>query len=280
MHVTRGYWPDQPLTIRHSRFNFETNIATNAVSMIRDDMRHIYVDESIHVRGNFIVIAAVVTDGDVAEEVDSALADCGFAPGIDEFKSSMPMVANADARALRDSIKGLIFEKSKLAIAVCSLTERGSIMAISANLIDQLHKENSAPATIHFDEGIAAEKISIPIDWSLELHCDSRKVGGIQLADCAAHIVATLILSELGLVDKVVLTHGHYPEPEVELAWELWTDIRYALSSGKPIGGYDDKGWCEPMMHPYGIFISDNCTTVVREAVSRRLGEVWVGCIH
>lgn len=244
-------------------------------------MRHIYIDESIHTRGNFIVIAAVVTEGDIDSEVHTVLARCGFVPSVDEFKSSMPMAENKAARTLRDEMKNLIFARCKLAFAVCSLAERPAIMSLAARLVGQLHEEASAkPTIIRFDEGIAAEDITLPVGWSFEHGCDSKTVGGIQLADCAAHIVSTLILSELGLVNKIVSTHGHYPEPEVELAWELWTSIRYALSSGEPIGGYDEEGWCEPMMHPYGILISDDCAPPVKEAVSQRLDEVWVGCIH
>ena len=122
-------------------------------------MRHIYIDESIHVRGNFIVIAAVATKDNVSTEVQNALAECGFAPGIDEFKSSMPMASNEAARKLREAIKGLIFEKAKLAFAVCSLAERASIMSIAASLIDQLRKEEDpTPAFVHFDEGIVVQK--------------------------------------------------------------------------------------------------------------------------
>lgn len=244
-------------------------------------MRHIYVDESIHVRGNFIVIAAVITEEDILPEVRTALARCGFAPGVDEFKSSMPMADNENARLLRDEMKSLLFEKCKLAFAVCSLADRPLIMSLAARLLSELRRDVAAPPTVvHFDEGIAQNDISTPNGWSWQLHCNSKTVGGIQLADCAAHIISTLILSELGLVKKVVATHGNYPEPEVELAWELWLSIRYALSSGEPIGGYDGEGWCEPMMYPHGLLISENCAPDVKEAVSKRLGEIWVGCIH
>lgn len=244
-------------------------------------MRQIYVDESIHVRGNFIVIAAVVTDYDVNPEIHSLLSEHGFRPKIDEFKSSMPMADNAPARLVRDEIKSIILAKCRAAFIVCSISERGSIMSLIARLVRQLRgREGVEPAIIYFDEGIAQQEIVLPYGLSSISRCNSKNVSGIQLADCAAHTISMLILAELGLVRKMVPSPDHYLDPEVELDWELWSEIRYSLSSGEPIGGYDLTGWCEPMMHPYGLLISENCTLEVSEAASRRLDGVWVGCIH
>ncbi len=51
----------------------------------------IFIDESIHDRGNFIVIAAVFSIDDLQELVGRALRECGFDPARDEYKSSMKM---------------------------------------------------------------------------------------------------------------------------------------------------------------------------------------------
>lgn len=244
-------------------------------------MRQIFVDESIHDRGNFIVIAAVVTEEEIGQDVRNALARSGFTPRVDEYKSSMSMNGNNSAQRLREEIKSIIFSKCKIAFAFCAVTERADIMPIAAKLIGELRDASGAgPAVIHFDQGISAREVSLPAGWLVKHGCDSKVVEGIQLADCAAHTLATLILSQLGFVNKSVSTEGQYPEPEVELAWELWTSIRYALSSGEPVGGYDADGHCEPMMFPYGIFVSQSCSFELKEAVMQRLGEVRVGCIH
>ncbi|MCU0891033.1 MAG: hypothetical protein MUE77_04650 [Sandarakinorhabdus sp.] len=57
-------------------------------------MKRIYVDESIHIRGDFILVAAVCADDDIQSDVEQALLSCGFVPGRDEFKSSMKMAGN------------------------------------------------------------------------------------------------------------------------------------------------------------------------------------------
>jgi hypothetical protein len=244
-------------------------------------MNHIYVDESIHTRGEFIVIAAVWAGADIASHINEALIECGFQPGRDEFKSSMRMADNEAARHLRERLRFLIFRHCKTAVAVCSLTEREHIIELTARLIEHLPADVvDQPTTIHFDEGMKKVTPSLPWAWKAEMNCNSRAVVGIQLADCAAHTISIMLLSELGIVNKTVSTDSAYPEAEVSMAWELWTAIRYSLSSGKPIGGYDEDGWCDPDMEPFGLLISEDCSKTVRNAAEKRLGSVWVGCIH
>ncbi len=244
-------------------------------------MKRIYIDESIHDRGDFTVIAAVCTDHDIEADVREALAECGFVPGRDEFKSSMKMAGNEAAQEMRARLKFLLMEKCRLAIAVCPVSERTRIMAVSGALIASIaHDDRAPPGTVYFDEGMKKQKLTLPEGWSAELGCDSRIVAGIQIADCAAHIVSIILLSEMGIINKMVETEGYYPEPEVEMAWQLWTSVRYALSSGRPIDGYDKDGRCEPMMAPFGLLVSERCSDAVKAAAEQRLGAVWVGCIH
>jgi hypothetical protein len=62
----------------------------------------IFFDESIHARGNFIVLAAVCATQKDIESAHAALIDFGFRPGFDEFKSSMKMKGDERAQGLRD----------------------------------------------------------------------------------------------------------------------------------------------------------------------------------
>tara|TARA_R110000782_G_scaffold117364_4_gene207693 strand:- start:6329 stop:7078 length:750 start_codon:yes stop_codon:yes gene_type:complete len=249
--------------------------------MYKANMGHIYVDESIHDRGNFITVAMVCADDDLSDLVSDALARHGFEPKKDEFKSSMVMSSNPSAQRLREEIRGLMFGQAKLALAFCSLSERSEIQAHAIRLLESLPDTYlSRGGIIYFDEGIAKASTPLPEGWQAQTNCDSKLVGGIQIADCAAHTVSTIILAELGIVNKQIATHGRYPEPEVELEWALWTDLRYSLATDQPIGGYDDEGWCEPMMLPFGLLISEQCNAEVRRVAEERLSEVWLGCIH
>lgn len=245
------------------------------------DMNFVYVDESIHERGGFIVAAAVYAPEPLDGAVFDALADCGFTPKVDEFKSSMTMVGNPAAQELRGRLRYMLMERCKVAVALCSIAERPQLMDLTFALIRRLNTNPPiTPGIIYLDDGMRLAKTEPPIGWTVEPRCNSKEIGGIQLADCAAHIVSMILLSEMGIVNKMVPAGEYYPEPEVEMAWQLWTSLRYALSGGQPVGGYDADGWCEPMMVPFGLHITDSCSDAVKAAVEARLSSVWVGCIH
>lgn len=244
-------------------------------------MNHVYVDESIHERGGFITIALVCAEADLSPSVSHALSTCGFQPGKGEFKSSATMNGDPASQRLRDELKWLLFESGKIAVAFCSINERNRIQEIAIKLLSELPTAFLAPGgVIHFDQGMAVSKCPLPPGWRKEDGCDSRAVGGIQLADCAAHAISTIILAEIGLVNKQVKTHGHYPEPEVDLGWELWSGVRHALASSEPVVEPDAEGYQEPMMQPFGLCITEALPETVRDAVQLRLQAIWVGCIH
>lgn len=243
-------------------------------------MTQVYVDESIHTRGDFVVTAAVCSPESLDDPVFAALAEHGFRPGRDEFKSSMAMKENPAAQSLRGHLRHILWRDCKLAIAVCPVSERENLGALTFGLLEKLNA--NPPITggaIYFDKGIRLPKVTSP-NWAVHNGCDSRLVGGIQLADCAAHIASVQLLSEMGFISKMVPTSDMYPEPEVEMAWQLWTSLRYSLASGTPIDGFDDEGMCEPMMLPFGLLVTDSCSAAVKDAVEKRLSTVWLGCIH
>ncbi|MGP4672210.1 hypothetical protein ACSV5N_09800 [Agrobacterium salinitolerans] len=242
----------------------------------------VYVDESIHVRGDFIVIAAVCCYSDVQQNVYRALSECGFDPARDEFKSSMRMSGNPSAQDLRRRLQ-ILLNDCKIAMAICPISERASIATHVAELLSTLQLPSGGRIlTIHLDEGIRPSKASMPAGASVRYGCNSRLVAGIQLADCAAHLIATMLLEELGLVSKTVPASSVYEgqSGEIELAWTLWATVRYALSGGTPAGGNDEFGFPEPLMKPFGLLVSDACSDAVKSAVEKRLSTVWVGCIH
>jgi hypothetical protein len=242
----------------------------------------IFIDESIHDRGNFIVIAAVFSADNLQGLVGDALLECGFDPEWDEYKSSMKMAGNPAAQRLRDRLQDIL-RQCKIAVAICPVSERAAVVEHVGKLLFGLPSiALELPATVYFDGGMKRAPLELPEGVTAIHDCDSKKVGGIQVADCAAYLVSMMLLGELGILTKTVPATSVYPghDGEIELAWKLWASVRYALSSGDPIGGHDEDGWCEPLMHPFGLLVSDGCSDAVKDAVKKRLSSVWVGCIH
>ncbi|WP_417729069.1 DUF3800 domain-containing protein [Roseovarius sp.] len=241
----------------------------------------VFVDESIHDRGGFIVVAAVLSADNVQKEVVGALLDCGFDPARDEFKSSMKMNGNLAAQKLRGSLQAIL-RGCKIAAAVCPTLERAEIVNHIATLLSEVDlPSGTSIGTVYFDEGMKPTSAEMPGSAVVKFGCDSKQVAGIQLADCAAHLISTMLLEELGLVTKMVPASSVYGEEEgeIELAWTLWASIRHALAGGTSTGT-DEHGFPEPLMHPFGLFVSPSCSNAVATAARKRLSTVWVGCIH
>lgn len=241
----------------------------------------IYVDESIHDRGNFIVLVALHATSDQIVEATDAMRHCGFSPGSDEFKSSLRMRGNDRAQELRERFRSII-GGCKIAIGICALDERHKLMALAGRLGTAFaSRYPTLEGTIYLDQGIKDQPTDLPSGYSIQANCDSKQLVGIQLADCSAHFIATILLDELGLARKMVPKNRAYPgdDGELELAWELWASIRYALAGSEPVR-LDNDGFPEPLMKPFGLVLSDGCDDLVKEAAKHRLGSVWVGCIH
>lgn len=242
----------------------------------------VFVDEGIHDRGDFIVVAAVCCEADVQEQVVEGLLDCGFDPTRDEFKSSMTMRGNPAAQKLRRRLQ-VILRHCKIGLAVCPISERAILATHIATLLCNVDVTPETPiAAIYLDEGMKRTNAKMPRSATVSYGCDSKLVAGIQLADCAAHLISTMLLDELGIISKTVPASSVYDgqEGEIELAWTLWASIRHALSGRKPVGEIDEYGLREPLMRPFGLVVSDCCTDAVKAAAEKRLGTVWIGCIH
>ncbi len=242
----------------------------------------VFVDESIHDRGDFIVAAAVCSHADVHQEVIQALSDCGFDPARDEFKSSMRMNGNAEAQDLRQYLQNIL-SRCKIGVAVCPTSERANLVTHVAELLSNLDVSPGTQfKTIHFDEGMKRTSAQMPAKANIRFNCDSKLVAGIQLADCAAHLISTILLDELGLFSKTVPANTVYQdqEGEIELAWTLWATIRYALAGRTSVGECDEYDQPVPILNSFGVVVSDGCSDSVKAAVEKRLSTVWVGCIH
>src|SRR5687768_16563619 len=134
---------------------------------------NVFVDESIHVRGDFIVVAAVCAEDGVQDRIVAALTDCGFDPTHDEFKSSMTMDGAPAAQRLRAHLK-MILRECKVAVAVCPTSERAEIAAHVARLLSTIDADPGRRVVgIHLDEGIKRTSAPFPRDATIHFGCDS-----------------------------------------------------------------------------------------------------------
>ncbi len=259
-------------------------------------MGYFYFDESIHERGGFIVGAFVFAPNDVGADVYSAIEQLGLRPGIDEFKSGARMDRNPKQAELR-TLLSEILSNTHIGVVVVPTAGRSSLghqamlglrKFLSANGLTQ--ESNS----VFFDEGIAVApdmcKALLGDSGALcTIHTsqDSKLIGGIQLADLAAHSLGGMLLDQLGLLSKTVRAgenSGYDPDLEINLGFELWASLRYQLFKAPqpnpgPIPG-DLIGDLIFDVESYGLHISEECPQHLKEAALARFGSCYLGCIH
>jgi hypothetical protein len=256
-------------------------------------MKHVYIDESIHPRGGFILAAAVFTEAKVDAAVDGLLVRAGLVPGTDEFKSCARYDQNPGLVPLRSGVIRLIQEQARVGIVVLPVEERARLGAEICKALGRWLAENGSeqPHVIAVDEGIfasPAETRRLALEAGVDTchvwnpAADSRAVRGLQLADAAAHTCSMLLLAKLGLVTKLV------PDPEepdcaaatLPLEFELWARLRYAFfRKPRVVDGvllqedptYDSSE---------GLFIAESCSRELRAAAEARFATNYLGCIH
>jgi hypothetical protein len=121
-------------------------------------------------------------------------------------------------------------------------------------------------------------------NYELFLEVDSIKVKGIQIADLVAHTFATMLLEQLGLIDKKVKAgenSGYDPDLEIELGFELWASIRYSMIGKVDMERFEvGDGQPIKLTEPYGFYISSFCDENLQKNGKERFGEIYLGCIH
>ncbi|UGX86174.1 DUF3800 domain-containing protein [Phyllobacterium meliloti] len=165
-------------------------------------MGYFYFDESIHETAGFIVGAFVYSEIDLTPLVLDAIETAGLRPKLDEYKSSLPMSKNSQQRELRSRMAKLLQLHVRTALVVIPSAERARLgsaaiaclaKVLGANsLLDSQHK-------VYFDEGINLTRLERASfgNCIIKDQCDSKEVGGIQVADLAAHYLATMLKDEM-----------------------------------------------------------------------------------
>ena len=259
-------------------------------------MGNFYFDETIQAKAGFTIGAFIYSDSDLSSIVFSALERSGLTPTVDEFKSGAHMASNPQQAWLRDHISALL-SCVKVGVVVTPADDRSTLGAEALCGLEKILRANSLEKQHHkvfFDEGIyitlaIQESFLSSVGTCCELYLsqNSKIVGGIQVADLAAHSLGVMLLEQLGLISKKVRAgenSGYDPDLEIELGFELWASLRYSFfmaSQPKSDSIPDDPvGEMIYDVENFGLYISPSCTEQLKKAAIERFGKCYLGCIH
>lgn len=257
-------------------------------------MIKIYIDDSVHERGDFIISGIVITKKEVEEKIIESLIKHGFNPEVDEFKSGLNYRKYPKMLDVRNDLKGIISSNCQIGLVLLPLEQRQNIGIETLKGLKKILDSNDfgEDIEIYFDDNYfknrkTGEELGRQIgfdNYRLILEVDSIKIKGIQLADLVAHTFATMLLEQLGLIDKKVKAgenSGYDPDLEIELGFELWATIRYNIIGEIDMEKFDNgDGHPIKITEPFGFYISSFCDENLRKNGKERFGEMYLGCIH
>lgn len=255
-------------------------------------MANLYFDESIRDNGKFIIGAVVISEEDLSTQIRAQWELMGLNPN-DEYKSSAIKSENEVSVKQREFIRSLL-HSSKLALVVLPSHDRKELGNYCAELVLQLLSTKKLFGNTHnlfVDENVFMNKdVQLKLDSvgvNLYLNSDSKKEAGIQLADHASHALGGMLLEEMGLIKKQVKAgenSGYHPDEMLDLGFELWASLRYALiGDNQYIEGLsppDDPANPYFMVNGYGLYIAASCVENLESCAKKRFGINYLGCIH
>lgn len=257
-------------------------------------MSYFYFDETIRERGNFIIGALVVSERDLSPIVSDEWRRLGLNPESGEYKSSDPK-ENSKLGVMQRQVMAELLHGSNLALTVAPISERRRLGEHCTDLIFQLADTGFLKNGMHvlyLDENIKLGINDIERLRNLNISpfpgSDSKKVGGIQVADHAAHALGGMLLEEMGLITKQVRAgeNSGYPSDELlELGFELWASLRYTLiGRNEHIEGLSPHP--DDPANPYfrvdgvGLHVAPTCSEMLAQQARSRFGVNYLGCIH
>jgi hypothetical protein len=264
---------------------------------IEDAMGKFYFDESIHPRGKFMLGAFVYSEESLDQPVAEALLKSGLRPRVDEFKSRARMDQSARQKQARALLLSVVHDRCRIGVVVtppCPHDILGSEGMRGLNKILSTNTFRTTPHDVFFDEGIfsgtsagarVADAFCASQACSFHFEQDSREVLGLQVADLTAHTCATMLLAQLGLVNKKVKAghnSGYDPDLDMELEFELWASVRWNFFAAAPPHPDTWKSQLDFQVDvaSRGLHIAETCDEGVRSAALARFGSMYVGCIH
>jgi hypothetical protein len=249
---------------------------------------HVYFDESHHERGDFTLGAFVFADSDLGSHVNEAITSAGLTPGVDEYKSRMPHATEAGWIDLRKDLYRLA-GGCKIGLLIAPYGDRKRIGEHALLALAYLLRENTiaSPVRVFMDQGLFRSKAEmeklrrdskLPAHVDLHVECDSRTVGGIQIADLVAHTCSIALLGQMGLIDKMI---SDEEDGEYSLAFEMWARLRYNFFT-KTLTDPDRREEARRGMmdSKSGLYIVPEVNAMVTKVAQQRFGDTWLGCIH
>lgn len=256
-------------------------------------MAYLYFDESIREKGEFIIGALIISETDISPEIREKWFLMGLDYG-EEYKSSSIKKDDPHQQKKRTEIDNFL-HASELALLVAPLKKRRQLGKYCVALVIQLISTGCLIGNKHFlylDDNIKVstdDRIKLN---ELGIECysqsDSTIVAGIQVADHAAHLLGSMLLENMGILNKQVKVgenSGYDPDDMIDLGFELWANMRYSfIGKNEFIEDYSslfDKDF-NPMfkIEGYGLFIAPTCTKTLAEHASSCFGINYLGCIH
>lgn len=241
-----------------------------------------YVDDSKNAKSGFNCLAFVFMRNDPAEKIYDFYKKYNLGDDY-EYKSRNAKKGNLIDSEVRKELFNFIVFNCKIALAFFQYKDAGfdeaEVYEALANFIEVNDYIN---IDVKFDEGIVKKRFTHKRIKSIEVSSKSNEIRGIQLADLIANTASVMLKCETGELSKMVPCNDpSYPDT-IELEFELWANIRYAiLSKGKE---YDenadqiDNATFETV--PNGLWISSNIQSILCEYIKSRFGTNYLGCIH
>lgn len=257
-------------------------------------MTKIYIDDSVHERGNFIISGIIVTKENIESEISESLKTHGFNPEDYEFKSGLNYRKYPKMLDVRNDLKNIISTVCKIGLVILPNSERKNIGIETFKGLKEIINSNKFEEKIeiyvdenYFKDINSGEKYAKELgleNYELNLELDSKKYKGIQLADLVAHSCSTILLEQLNIITKKVKAgnnSGYEPDLEIDLGFELWSEIRYNLLGELDKNRYETgDGVPVKITEPYGLYISEFCNKMLTDNAKERFGEIYMGCIH
>ncbi|HWZ22789.1 MAG TPA: DUF3800 domain-containing protein [Cytophagaceae bacterium] len=258
-------------------------------------MGQLYIDDSIHDNGGFIICACVYSEHDLSLDISSILKKSGYDPSKAEFKSSTNYTHEPQMEKVRHELRNLLYNKRcQFGLVIVPRNERQNAGFECLLALNQFIKYNNItePVDLYFDEGlfpsvnkaIKASKYMDSANLNFYFEQNSITVKGLQLADLVAHTTSIMLKAKMGLTKKnIQIPYASDPNDliDVSIEFALWASIRYNFfckKTKKPINDPIIDATLD--VEPYGLYISEKCEATLAENARATFSTVYVGCIH
>jgi hypothetical protein len=245
---------------------------------------NIYIDESIHEKYSFMLLAFVLCQNDPQEELGVLLNK----HDVTEFHACEKMEKNYVMQELRQELVGYINSKCIWGVLILPSSRRFSLLPDLIELFRGMQEKRIAESVeIYIDEGILegselADLKKLEVVKDAQIAC-SKTVYGIQLADLVAGLCGVRLREEISGNPKMLMYGedcGYNPPIKAELGFELWTALRYSMLHAPESFGEEMPSMATFPTRGYGFFTSRDCTESLQEKADRVFGAVYLGCIH